>query len=165
MGREEPGRLWGPNGGIRRNQLCLNWTERRNSRLVSGFSCGCACWRELGLTHVTLRGLRQSSGLEGGVLGVVGGVAEAWRNGAGLWGTDKCRPTAERGDKYWGEEVRQRRAKVKSLVQLRQVHEKRQNTLNLDLFVCICSPIFTCVPSDTFSRLLSVAMACLHLHV
>lgn len=35
MGREQPGRLWGPNGGIRRNQLCLHWAERRKSRLVS----------------------------------------------------------------------------------------------------------------------------------
>lgn len=40
--------------GTKNKQLCR----------TAAFSCGCACGRELGLTHVTLGGQRQSSGFK-----------------------------------------------------------------------------------------------------
>lgn len=50
----------------------------------------------------------------------------------------------ERGveDKYWGEEVRQRHVEAKSLCSASAGGRERQNTLNLDWYVCIYPRIF-----------------------
>lgn len=54
------------------------------------FSCGCACLGELGLTYVTLRGLRQGPCLASGVSGVGISVdsqlGKTSGGGEGLWG-------------------------------------------------------------------------------
>lgn len=81
-GRATLGRLWGqdkgPRGGIRRkpvrqrvkDQLCVNVAkkEKKQPCQAATFSCEYACWRGLGLSHVTMGGHRLSLGFEVRVL-------------------------------------------------------------------------------------------------